>query len=192
MTGTQRSTGSDADAEILRLLTKELPDPNQELSQQNLKPALNSFTLFPKLLIETRLQIWRYTFPSRRALDLSGTEAWRQNVKGYPTQGPWLISLMVDHESRTETLRHYKILFPYNGPSCYYPRVIRPIFINLERDTVSFNILNPIGIILDIYDLCPEWFGEIKLSSLGTISGMVLESADPSPHNMHLKFFQDA
>jgi hypothetical protein len=52
----------------LDFLFLELPDPEQELSLQNL--TLDTFTCFPGLPLEVRRMIWKSTLLGRRIIDL--------------------------------------------------------------------------------------------------------------------------
>ncbi|KAH6674697.1 hypothetical protein B0J14DRAFT_20040 [Halenospora varia] len=104
------------------MLLLQLADPNQTLTEQNLHP-LNGFTLFRKLPLEIRLYIFRLTFPSTRRMDLRDfrldyEDGWN-NCAGDPSKFNFgkphrysiPVALHVSQESRTETLKHYRVLY---------------------------------------------------------------------------------
>jgi hypothetical protein len=101
--------------------------------------TLVEFTLFPKLPMELRLKIWRWSFPRGRVVNLARQpqflhpkdELRNQNAM---SQYPLPVSLHVNCESRTVTLEHYYVLFaedmePLNDgdqirpPLCFNPNL---------------------------------------------------------------------
>jgi hypothetical protein len=131
----------DIEAEIIKLglLSLELPDPNQHLYPQGDLPP--QFACFPKLPIELRLVIWRFTFPASRKVNIN---AGQQNVfcsrdrfskkMRLHTNQPLPMSLFICQESRIETLKHYCVYLqkqiPYSAsykskppyqPKCFSP-----------------------------------------------------------------------
>jgi hypothetical protein len=97
---------SDDIAQKLSLLTFEMADPVQDLSVQQPGYGPTTFTCFPKLALELRLIIWRAAFPRGRKVK---TEA---QCVFYDYYGPPLpLTLMINRESREETLRHYLLYY---------------------------------------------------------------------------------
>jgi hypothetical protein len=93
-------------AERFSLLTFEMADPEQDLSVQQPGYGATTFTCFPKLALELRLMIWRAAFPRGRMVEVL------VQVVGYDSFGPPLPStLMINQESRKETLRHYLLYY---------------------------------------------------------------------------------
>jgi hypothetical protein len=123
--------------DAFELLALELPDPEQELSPQNLGPKLETFTIFPKLPIELRRMIWRLTFPSRRMIDLTLAlqHLGRFCTRRRPADPKLPVALHVNQESRSIALKTYYILFQQQPrwvnkrqptgmrPICFDPRV---------------------------------------------------------------------
>jgi hypothetical protein len=98
-----KSPTSAMEAAIAALeMLQLLPDPDQELSIQQ----LSEFTLFPKLPIEIRLMIWRFTF--RKAVSHYIQRHTDDSWLKFPADSP--ISSSVNRESRQETLRYYHVL----------------------------------------------------------------------------------
>jgi hypothetical protein len=93
-------------AERFSLLTFEMADPEQDLSVQQPGYGATTFTCFPKLPIELRLMIWRAAFPRGRMVEID----FQEDHCVY--SGPPLPStLMINQESRKETLRHYLLYY---------------------------------------------------------------------------------
>lgn len=68
--------------------------------------GLTEFTRFSELPTELRLKIWRCMFPRGRLMDLSAVLTVPKDYR-FPTPP---MTLSVNHESRTETLRRYWVL----------------------------------------------------------------------------------
>jgi len=143
------------------MLICELPDPHQELYLQY-SNNLNTFTLFPKLVFELRLKIWRATFPAPRHIQICQENPSHLglsflNSATYirspllittidfgeikPLKNYLPIALSVNKESREEALRHY-ILIP-RPPSKHQkssrgPVVRMPLCFGLKVDTASY------------------------------------------------------
>jgi hypothetical protein len=78
-------------------------------------------TLFHKLRIELRLKIWRFSlFPRTIVFDF-GT--WIERTLRNRSQNP--VTLQINQESRSETLRIYKIVFESltKSPAYFHPRL---------------------------------------------------------------------
>lgn len=89
-------------ADKLSLLIFEIVDPEQDLSVQQPGYGATTFTCFPKLIPELRLMIWRAAFPRGRIVKIES------QLKDYIYYGhPLPSTLMINQESRKETLRHY-------------------------------------------------------------------------------------
>jgi hypothetical protein len=79
------------------------------------RDAGRAFTLFPKLPLEIRLMIWVMTFKKQHVdidLDLSCDD--QINLGRQIPRPVFPVALHVNHESRTETLRHYCIISSSN------------------------------------------------------------------------------
>ena len=137
------------------LFANEMPDSDQELFSPGVKD-LNIFHFFPKLPIEVRLAIWRLCFPAPRKVNLRPTKS--SFGKRDPEclngliYGRWTscrsisqhmqlpVTLYVDKESRSETLRKYRILFR-ESPYCpCSPRAPQPIIFNPNRDLLYIDL----------------------------------------------------
>lgn len=97
----------------LSIFEDELPDPNQVLYIQLGKP-LDVFERFPKLPTEIRLKIWRLSFPEGRNMCLDTSyifEGFLEDWYKHHLRRPFPIALHINQESRSETLRHYVILY---------------------------------------------------------------------------------
>ncbi|KAF8863003.1 hypothetical protein BDZ45DRAFT_738682 [Acephala macrosclerotiorum] len=125
----------------------ELPDPDQALYIQMGKP-LDVFERFSNLPIEIRLRIWRLSFPEGRNMWLDighNTERFFEDWYKHHLQRPFPIALYINQESRSETLRHYVILYQSEGSPLleqtygsrpYKKGGKRPMCISFTRDTV--------------------------------------------------------
>jgi len=106
----------------------ELPDQERKLFPGK------SFTLFPKLPLELRRQIWRATFEPRH-VDLSIHECNHSNRLIHESFEPVLpyipIALSVNRESRTEALQYYCYIFDNYANTSLEPIELHP--------PVSFN-----------------------------------------------------
>lgn len=76
------------------------------------------FTPFPKMPIEIRLNIWRWTFPRGREVNFGNelvfkamTAKLRANSVTFDHGEPLPVALRVNKESRAETSKHYSIVF---------------------------------------------------------------------------------
>lgn len=109
---------------LLQAFEVELPDGDAMLFPQQ----LGQFTCFGNLPVETHLQIWRSAFPALREVDLTGTclfgsdrfESWAKSGpkhrgvdhrKFNQLQTEFPITLSVNQESRSETLKSYNVVF---------------------------------------------------------------------------------
>ncbi|KAK0101131.1 hypothetical protein ONS96_006356 [Cadophora gregata f. sp. sojae] len=121
--------------EALTLFTFELPDAKEDLSVQS--RTLQKFTLFPYLPFEIRLMIWRAILPRGQLLKLIRECFWlTQKVDRGAPQLP--ISLQINRESRTETLKHYKVICFSELPtdSCDEEDTKRTLCFSPERDFI--------------------------------------------------------
>lgn len=139
-----------------KLLLDELPDPNQQLLIQMGK-GTETFTYFPELPSEIRLNIWRFCFPRPRAVNLFSTcqglcvpiathplrvvsesyrtAAIRKCLKPLPT------TLHISVESRQETLKFHSVVYPPHSPQKEYVLKVDkgPVCLDTQRDLVFFN-----------------------------------------------------
>jgi hypothetical protein len=119
-----RIMASSSDIERTEETSSELYDlpalPNKAPCFAQTEQEVDSFTLFPKLPIELRLKIWRYTFPRGRYINLDDHDEFALYSSYQPTdhatdelkKEPLLpVTLSVNKESREETLKHYIIAF---------------------------------------------------------------------------------
>jgi hypothetical protein len=99
-----------------------------------------AFEKFPELPREIRLLVWRSTFPDPRIVELQEGHNPTGYFMGRYTKRSWVSpvsppnTLWINHESRTETLRHYRLAFSRDG----YPS---RIWFDFDRDTVYFHQL---------------------------------------------------
>jgi hypothetical protein len=134
----------------LALLTIGLPDPDQQLFLRN--TGLEVFDIFDKLPTEIRLVIWRAALPPPRIVHLESECLWAQSSRFFSRSRiqqkapPYPASLYVNRESRSETLKHYRLipvnvaalhkhLFP--GPYFFGPK--RSICVDIKRDLMVFS-----------------------------------------------------
>ena len=117
--------------------------------------TLKKFTLFPKLPLELRRKVYRWSFPQGRLVSarkellapnqhpIEDERALRIRtaLTGGDSRAHPPITLFVNKESREETLRHYCVLFRTDDPdddsgryeSLHHPR--RPFCFNPDLDT---------------------------------------------------------
>jgi hypothetical protein len=110
-------------------------------SDQDDKPSIkapDTFTLFPRLPIELRLKIWRLGFPRGRQVSFA---AFAPGISPKDSEvirkkdllgSPLPITLFVNNESRTETMKHYlmvsrrytdRLRTVNEEPFCYNPNL---------------------------------------------------------------------
>lgn len=114
---TMRPLINSSNLTTVTMLLLELPDPNQELFIQ----TLHGFQLFPKLLLELRMMIWRCTFPQSRQFlyfsdifKIASTIAASKADDSHQFVTP-PIAHRIRRESRAEVLKHYS----------YIPRIFK-------------------------------------------------------------------
>jgi len=116
------------------LLFNELPDPSQEIAIQRGYDT-DTFTCFPRLPIEIRFKIWRYSYPAPRAINLLprcqgyclhelvglpqrhriADSSRFQVVTLRRSRVPLPITLQINRESRRETLMNYILVFRHEN-----------------------------------------------------------------------------
>jgi hypothetical protein len=105
------------------------------------KPA-TKFYKFSHLPKELRLKIWRFTFPASRTIRIfEGIELEKRFDPTLPIPWKWAphsipISLSINHEARTETLRTYKLAFATAGSP-------KKIYFDFDRDVLAFAEFGP-------------------------------------------------
>lgn len=108
------------------------------------------FTLFPDLPTELRLKIWFHTFPNARNAYIGlpfryevQREIRPRNPAPEPVPRPKLlpISMWINKESRTETLRHYSILDP-TSLNLQHEIGRSPLCLNPARDYIYLEYIN--------------------------------------------------
>lgn len=107
------------------------------------RPPTSHFTQFPDLPTELRLQIWHHTFPSARNVyigspfhnELCMRRSKHADPEALPEPKPFPISMWINQESRTETLKCHFILHP---KSVNFHKTIgrSPLCLNPVRDSV--------------------------------------------------------
>jgi hypothetical protein len=131
----------EAATEAFRLLSLELPDPNQELLERNLGEPLTPFEHSPKLPPALRHMIWRFTFPRPRMINLTPSQfsrlwnAWDPRKR----EAPFPITLYINHESRCITLQRYRILFQRHA--CPLPGSVVDSILSVLFPIIRFTIL---------------------------------------------------
>jgi hypothetical protein len=118
--------------------------PNDKVMPES--KECGEFAHFPKLPLELRLRIWVLTFNKER-VNLDIQDLWKQHLYLLPnpfaTGRPkyfrpiFPVALHVSRESRTETLRHYCIIF--TSDHVITRTAPPPICLNLSLDTGVFN-----------------------------------------------------
>ncbi|KAF8863000.1 hypothetical protein BDZ45DRAFT_798628 [Acephala macrosclerotiorum] len=117
----------------------------QDSSPRPISEPDPAFTLFPRLPIELRLRIWRLALPGARCVSLyTENDIPTAGLKHYYTailNQRLPITLQVNVESRTETLRHYQILYQSDAPgfNSSTKKYDRPLCINPKADTVMLS-----------------------------------------------------
>jgi hypothetical protein len=176
-----RETPDDI-AEKLSLLAFEMADPEQDLSVQQPSYGATTFTCIPKLALELRLMIWRAAFPRGRKLEVEAQRRW------YNYYGPPLPStLMINQESRKETLRHYLVYYqndellkrvPATARKLRSTRNVqkgpRPICYNPDRDLLFV----PTWRLADISDTALLNIIAEKCKPLGNVRILALDEFD--------------
>jgi hypothetical protein len=128
----------------LRLFRQHLPDPNQDLFIEQWRNT-QSFCDFPRLPIELRLIIWRFTYPvyldghyvNIDPIDEIGEWNAHAHDPRRRKEDPLPVSLYVNHESRTEALRHFCIF--HQSPPPGHGRPLKPLCFYPAEDTLSFD-----------------------------------------------------
>jgi hypothetical protein len=126
------------------LLSFELPDPDQELFIQ-LGNGLSVFTLFQKLPLEVRLKVWRSAFPRSRKRFLDYIPDGSEYDGDYSPEtekaflqhkfDPLPSTLLINRESRAETLRFYCLASYVCGGNGFSPRFTnKPLCFAPTRD----------------------------------------------------------
>jgi hypothetical protein len=123
--------------------------------------ALDTFTLFPKLPIEIRFKIWKYSFPRGREVNFADElifKAMSAEARGafvqFEDSNPPPATLWINKESRQETLKHYYAVFRGDRSSIAgeKKRIEKPFCYNPKLDTAW---INPVALQANYSD---EWF----------------------------------
>jgi len=102
---------------------------------------LPSFTLFPNLPLEIRLQIWCLIAALPRVISIYtsttfGPPAWKSYTHDPGREDKWIpkarppLTLMINHESRAETLSNYHL--------CFRTQLIEQIYFSPSSDVLLF------------------------------------------------------
>lgn len=139
--------------------TVSVPTQPAEVAQAEVK-TLDKFTLFPKLPLELRRSVYRWSFPRGRlvsvAKELFAPHHRRDDNEKFSFQNsialhhaeagiPLPTTLFVNIESREQTLRHYFILFRTDQPNDEYGFRLnrhpeRPFCFNPDLETLYATI----------------------------------------------------
>ncbi|KAE9363606.1 hypothetical protein N431DRAFT_564235 [Stipitochalara longipes BDJ] len=117
-----------------------------ELTMSSPTVSSESFTVFPKLVVELRLKVWRSAFPPPRhvKLDLSyhfcehDISPEIEAMQDHDLSLPLPVTLFVNHESREETLRHYIVVWRSNMIDTVKGYIEKPFCLDPSCDSVYF------------------------------------------------------
>src|ERR1700712_565747 len=99
------------------------------MDSSHLVATNEEFKSFVKLPIELRLEVWRFSFPGSRRLEIQERyNPWaicgRQTgaIVSAKSHVP-LVTLYINQESRKETQKHYRLLFHKNNREIILPKL---------------------------------------------------------------------
>jgi hypothetical protein len=122
---------------------------NDESKDEQLEDDSAKFTLFPEFPTEIRLQIFRAMFPGPRHVCLDADFHWTFNYEASVHSQNRLAlppTLFISQESRTETLKHYYVVFKHDSGAFkgYEPFAERPFVFNPTIDSayITFGSLH--------------------------------------------------
>ena len=92
-----------------------LSPPHDDAEQTSTMTALETFDLFPKLPIELRLKIWKLSFPIGRHITFPFLKPANYILPPFEDRSEFPVTLRINHESRTETLKNYSVVFHGNS-----------------------------------------------------------------------------
>lgn len=130
----------------LSILSLYLPDPAGDISAQILAPVktkmCETFHCFPLLVEELQVKIWRFAFPRARSVQLRPHRFCR--IKSHcghckcvaKHTAPLPVTLYVNHQSREETLRHYRIVWVSAEAQGTFDGKVKPLCFDPSRDTL--------------------------------------------------------
>jgi hypothetical protein len=149
--------------ECILLFTFELPDPEIQLYIQ-LGKDLDTFTLFPRLPLELRLKIWRRAFPKPRLVHIgpscSVCYCWSHDyLKAKVQHIPLLVTLRINSESRTETLKFYTVIWRDEKDN-----LRQPLYFDHTRDKLYMGYCHD----SDDQQLL-DWVKQLKSNALGRL-----------------------
>ncbi|KAH6684691.1 hypothetical protein B0J14DRAFT_632085 [Halenospora varia] len=127
---------------------KEVPVGGLDTTNELPYDELVAFPAFGDLPSEIRLQIWQLAFPPKQEFKIPWEEEFfslRSELDFFTIPNP--TTLLVNHESREETQRHYKILFRADSFCRYFNPTID--FLNLEYG-------NPFWLSKDMWRIMPS------------------------------------
>jgi hypothetical protein len=147
--------------ECLLLFTLELPDPELELYIQ-LGKDLDTFTIFPELPLELRLEIWRGAFPNPRFVHFGPSCVYRHcidhhQLKMKDQRLPLPVTLRTNSESRTETLKCYTVVLRDEKD-----KLLRPLCFDHLRDKLYMGYCDDYG-----DPLMLDWVEQLKAKAPG-------------------------
>ena len=103
---------------------------------------LDTFIRFSELPAELRCIIWQISLPKERTVEIVlgrnravGTRGYPVTIRSISKKNPG--TLFVNHKSRTETLRHYKLVLRPNSAlredTVYFDPTIDGVLVNLYK-----------------------------------------------------------
>lgn len=165
------------------LFALELPDNGQLLYTQHFGKDLDTFEPFKKLPVETRLEIWRLSFPPPRNVNIRPGKlcqkrffphvghSTRCRCTAFHIKHP--VALRVNQESCCESLRHYRLLFSplnFNAAWKVAPQAIcfRPNYdlLYLEWDSMLQQTFQPFDWISELQKTNPRCFAGVETLEL--------------------------
>ncbi|KAI9650440.1 hypothetical protein NHQ30_000455 [Ciborinia camelliae] len=135
------------------ILSLVLSDPEGEIAAQTLTPASNkleTFHCFPLLVKELRLKIWQFAFPPPRRVELRPHRFCRKKSHDHACKciakhtAPLPVTLFVNCESRSETLRHYRVIKLEAEAQGTFNGKVKPLCFDPSRDILYTNIYDMI------------------------------------------------
>ena len=129
----------------LSILSLHLPDPEGKIVAQILDPIktdkLDTFHCFPSLIKELQIKIWQFAFPPPRRVEVRPNRFCRQKKPHCSSckcrakhTAPLPTTLYVNHQSREETLRHYRLVWMKSETQGTFNGKVKPLCFDPSRD----------------------------------------------------------
>ena len=168
-----RSMGADINNKSEKRATRNanLRPPNVDATPEEpvKSRASTAFTCFLRLPVELRLKIWRYTFPRGRRVHLSYRGV-RDDLTNPKDHGP-LISLQINQESRTETLKQYCFISTDSCASAFGNIYSPPILLLANPDLDDLYLMDSDLHVLEPVDKWLEYVESRQNGFLSRITG---------------------